>query len=392
MRLVLNCVGLVPGGGLDPAYRIAAEYGIEWLELFHERNYTEVDGEQVVADIAARGLRVSAVDALSQLYREPPRAERNQQILLYQIELAAAAGAPYVITYFGHGGERDDRRAIAVYAERLAPCLERAEQANVTILLENEFDSAALDPAGSDITRRPEVVRELIEHVGHERFKTNFDPSNYYFAGVEPFPYAYEVLADVIEYVHVKDGHRLGALGPTHDSELWVQSRDYDREHEWCPVGEGAVNWDGLLRALGRRGYSGFVGLEPHCRPRHAEDAWRQSIEFVRSRIGDAAERTSKPAALAAAPRGSVAGCRLPGAEAEHDGRPDRAAGSRIREPERARRRVARCVEARDRAPVGDREHPSVAVRPRASLGAEAPGKHLERVVRRLARAPRGRR
>ena len=208
-RLALNCVGL-EGEGLGAAYRIAAEYGIEWLEVFHERNYTEADGEQVVADIASRGLRVSAVDALSQLYLEPSRAERNQEILRYQIELAAAAGAPYAITYFGFGGERDDQRAMKVYAERLAPCLERAEELNVTILLENEFDSAALDPAGSDITRRPEVVRELIEKVGSARFRTNFDPSNYNFAGVEPFPYAYEILEDVIEYVHVKDGHRIG--------------------------------------------------------------------------------------------------------------------------------------------------------------------------------------
>ena len=286
MRLALNCVGL-EGEGLGAAYRIAAEYGIEWLEVFHERNYTEADGEQVVADIASRGLRVSAVDALSQLYLEPSRAERNQQILRYQIELAAAAGAPYAITYFGFGGERDDQRAMKVYAERLAPCLERAEELNVTILLENEFDSAALDPAGSDITRRPEVVRELIEKVGSARFRTNFDPSNYNFAGVEPFPYAYEILEDVIEYVHVKDGHRITELGQAHDAELWVRSRDFDREYGWCPVGEGAVNWDGLLRALVRRGYDGFIALDPHCQTRHAEDAWRQSIEFVRPRIGD---------------------------------------------------------------------------------------------------------
>ena len=60
----------------------------------------------------------------------------------------------------------------------------------------------------------------------------------------------------------------------------------YDREYAWTPVGEGAVNWDGLLRALVRRGYSGFIALEPHSRRAHAEEAWRQSIEFVRARIG----------------------------------------------------------------------------------------------------------
>ena len=289
MRLALNCVDFI-GEGLDAAYRMAAESGIEWLELFHERHYTEADGERVVAEVADRGLRVSAVDGLSQLYREPALAERNQRLLLYQIELAAKAEAPYAVTYFGFGGERDDRRAIGVYTERLGPCLERAEELGVTILLENEFDSAALDPEGTDVTRRPEVVRELVEQVGSERFRTNFDAANYYFAGVEPFPYAFEVLEDVIEHVHVKDGHRLTPLGPAHDDELYLRTRDYDREYGWCPVGEGAVNWDGLLRRLVRRGYDGFVALEPHSRRVHAEDAWRHSIGFVRARLGDALE------------------------------------------------------------------------------------------------------
>ena len=288
---MLNCVGLEPGEGLEAAFGVAAAQGIEWLELFHGVNWTEEDAEQVIAEVAAHGLRLSSVDALSQLYRRTPRAaDRNQQLLLRQIEVAAAAGAPYVITYFGHAGERDDRRAIHVYLERLAPCLEQAEQANVTILLENEFDAACVDPNGSDITRRPEVVRELIERAGSARFRTNFDPSNYHFAGVEPFPYAYEVLEDLIEYVHVKDGHRLSPFGSAPDSELWDRARDGpDREYAWCRVGEGAVNWDGLLRALERRGYSGFIAVEPHSRRPHAEEAWRQSIEFVRARVPDTA-------------------------------------------------------------------------------------------------------
>ena len=289
MRLALNPVDLIKVG-LEPAYAVAAESGIEWLELFYERHYTEADGEQVLAEIAARGLRVCAVGGLSQLYRESPLWERNQEILRYQIELAAAAGAPFAVTYFGFGGERDDARAIGVYADRLAPCLERAEQLGVTILIENEFDSAAIDPDGTDITRRPETVRELVEHVGSERFRVNFDASNFNFARAEPFPYAYEVLEDLIEHVHVKDGHRLGPLGPAHDDRLWKRSRDYDREYGWCPVGKGAVNWDGLLRRLVQRRYDGFVSLEPHCQPPHVEDAWRHQIEYVRARLGSALE------------------------------------------------------------------------------------------------------
>ncbi len=285
MKLVLNCVGLEPGTGLEPAYRIAAEYAIEWLELFHDRNWTDANGEAVMAEVAARGLKVSAVDGYTQLFREPELAERNQRLLLRQIELAAATGAPYAITYFGHTGERDDDHAVRVYRERLAPCLERAEELGVTILLENEFDGQALDPLATDITRRPDVVRELIESVGSPRFRTNFDASNYYFAGVEPYPYAYAVLKDFVEYVHVKDGRRLGPYGPVHDDAVWDRRQEHLGEVGWCPVGEGAINWDGLLRALVRDGFTGFVAVEPHCWPAHAETAWRQAIDFVRPRI-----------------------------------------------------------------------------------------------------------
>jgi sugar phosphate isomerase/epimerase len=290
VQLVLNCVGLEPGTGLGPAYRIAAEHGIEWLELFHDRNWTDADGEEVMAEVAARGLKVAAVDGLSQLYRETGVWERNQQVLLRQVELAATCGAPYAITYFGHAEERDDARAVGVYRERLAPCLERAEELGVTILLENEFDGQGHDPAASDITRRPDVVRDLIEQVGSRRFRTNFDASNYYFSGVEPFPYAYTVLKDVIEYVHVKDGRRLGRYGPVHDDTVWDRRMEHLGEVGWCEVGEGAINWDSIFRALHRDGFTGFVGLEPHCWPAHAEPAWRQSIEFVQPRIGGSAQ------------------------------------------------------------------------------------------------------
>jgi sugar phosphate isomerase/epimerase len=285
MELVLNCVGLEPGGGLEPAYRVAAEHGIGWLELFHDRNWTLENGERVMEEVAERGLRVSAVDGWTQLYREDGFWQPSREVLMRQIELAAFAGAPYAITYFGHAAERDDDRAIATYRDRLAPCLERAEELGVTILLENEFDGLGHDPAESDVTRRPDVVRDLIEQVGSARFRTNFDASNYYFSGVEPYPYAYTVLRDVIDYVHVKDGRRLGRYGPAHDDAKWDRRMEHAGEVGWCEVGEGAINWDGLLRALRTDGFTGFVALEPHCWPAHAEEAWRQSIAFVKPRF-----------------------------------------------------------------------------------------------------------
>ena len=73
-----------------------------------------------------------------------------------------------------------------------------------------------------------------------------------------------------------------------HVANVVVFVLEHAGEVGWCPVGEGGVNWDGLLRALVRDGFDGFVAVEPHCWPAHAEPAWRQAIAFVRSRIAAA--------------------------------------------------------------------------------------------------------
>lgn len=47
-------------------------------------------------------------------------------------------------------------------------------------------------------------MKTIVEHMNSEYFKTNFDATNYYQAGYEGFPYAYEVLKEYIVHVHIK--------------------------------------------------------------------------------------------------------------------------------------------------------------------------------------------
>ena len=262
---------------LDDAQR----YGVQGIELWHPGN-TAVEGlDRSLELIEQSGIQVAAVGDMIQLAAPGYDASR-QASLIELVEIAQRAGAPFVNTYFGYAETRDDRKLIAEYAERLAPCLERAAQAGVIIVLENECDIADEDPAESDVTRRPEGVRALVEYVNSPNFRLTFDAVNFYLADVEPFPYAYNILADYIAYVHLKDGARYRPEDYADDVRLW-QEHD-DRWYVALPLGEGAVNQEGLLRRLRLDGYDGFLTLEPHVPTAHMDETCASAFRYLRER------------------------------------------------------------------------------------------------------------
>jgi sugar phosphate isomerase/epimerase len=87
----------------------------------------------------------------------------------------------------------------------------------------------------------------LLEAVAHPNLKVVWDPANAYVSGETPFPDGYRRLpVERIVHVHAKDcrveGHR-----PI-----------------WCALGEGAIDWNGQIRALADDGYQGWISLETH--------------------------------------------------------------------------------------------------------------------------------
>jgi sugar phosphate isomerase/epimerase len=244
---------------------LALQFSVSYVEFWFPTNSAAVGLERSLQEIAAAGLHIACISTGSELYRDGGSVP-DQHLLIEAIELASRVGAPYVNTYFGYARRRDDDTAIAVYGRLLKPCLEAAERCGVTIVLENEFDAFRHDPVESDITRRPVVLRRLAETVGHARFQLNFDPSNFYCAGIEPFPYAYKLLRDFIAYVHVKDVAR----GDDSLGGRWRVFPDNDDRYATRDLGSGAVNWHGLLAALRQDDYRGFLTVEPH-----ATVAWR---------------------------------------------------------------------------------------------------------------------
>jgi 3-dehydroshikimate dehydratase len=90
----------------------------------------------------------------------------------------------------------------------------------------------------------PERALDLIQTLKPPQWTTVYDPCNYVMEGIHPFAQAFPLLADTIGYLHVKDA----------DMET----------HKMCVAGKGDAQVPEALAALAKRGYDGFLSLEPH--------------------------------------------------------------------------------------------------------------------------------
>ena len=140
--------------------------------------------------------------------------------------------------------------------------------------------SIALENAFIKITRQPEDLLAIVRHVDHPRFGVNFDADNFYNAGIEPFPYAYELLKGHVVQLHAKDSARYSP--EVHGDARRVLHRAGGNV-VCLPLGTGAVNWAGLIARLRQDRYHGPVSLEPHTLPEEMASIMEQDAQYLRA-------------------------------------------------------------------------------------------------------------
>jgi len=255
------------------AFEVAVEHGIGFLEVWQGWTWQGQDIVKAAPDWKAAGVNVACVSSWSQLNKLAEVQER----ILATIETAAAVGAPFVNTYYGINEDLSDEDALDVYRERIGPALELARKLGVTVLLENEFDTEPSPTGRHEFTGRARNCLKLFQAIDADNFGLTYDPCNFYIAGEEGFPFAYELLKKHIRYVHVKNAclHDDGLYGPK------AQGAHASGECLYVPGPDGAVNLSGLLDRLHGDGYDGFLCLEPHD-TRDLPGNIRKTLEFVR--------------------------------------------------------------------------------------------------------------
>lgn len=282
MKLAVSGVELEPGEHPDGLIAAAQAAGASAVELWHDRNTSALGVERTVAEIEAAGLSFACVTSQIELY-VPAGVDEAQRALIETIELAARVGAPFANAYFGYAPVRDDEAALAGYAAAVAPCVERAHQLGVTLLLENEFNAFDLDPAHSDMTREAERMRRIYDRVDHPAFGFTFDPANFAFAGVRDLLGAYETVRDAVRYVHVKSGRPIAADAPP--LEGWSRYTDDADAYTTCGLEEGIVDWPAVLARLAEHGFDGYLVVEPHGAREELDDHCAQAAAYLRGHV-----------------------------------------------------------------------------------------------------------
>ena len=125
------------------------------------------------------------------------------------------------------------------------------------------------------------TTRRTLEAIGRrEGFGINLDPSHLAHQFLDPVAFV-EEFADRIYHVHVKDSHRaLNGRRSILASHLNFGSAE--RGWDFVSPGHGDVDFESLVRALNRIGYSGPLSVEWEDAGMNREWGARDALAFVR--------------------------------------------------------------------------------------------------------------
>lgn len=204
---------------------------------------------EIRRELGKRGLEVSAI--ASPFFKADIDSEKEIKehlgILKSCIELAKTLDTDIIRVFtFWRKGRWEDYvdRIVELYVEPV----DIAENEGVILAVENEPSTFATNAR---------LVADFIRRVGSRSVRAVFDPGNDLAdpLGEKPYPDGYRALKPYIVHIHVKDGRRAGR-----------------GKAEWLPVGEGEVDYRGLIKALSMEEYRGYLSLETHWRPERKLD------------------------------------------------------------------------------------------------------------------------
>ncbi len=171
------------------------------------------------------------------------------------LSLARDLGAPSISTEPGGPLEPGASwsEALALFVETLKPVVEHAEKCQVALLIE---------PEPGLLLETADQFEEFASHFTSPAVGLNFDLGHFYCAGDDPVE-ALHRLKSHIQHIHLED----------------IAS---DRVHSHLIPGDGSIDLSGVLQAIRRIDYSGWVTIELYP---YADDPDRAAqVSLVRVR------------------------------------------------------------------------------------------------------------
>jgi sugar phosphate isomerase/epimerase len=124
---------------------------------------------------------------------------------------------------------------VQMIKEKLKKPIEMVEKAGLVLLLEN---------CPHTYLQFGALTKKVIEEMDSRSFRALWDPANAMRSGGNPYPEDYGHIKNYIAHVHAKDISLEGEL-------------------HMVPLGEGIIDYNGILRSLKKDGFDGVISLEP---------------------------------------------------------------------------------------------------------------------------------
>jgi sugar phosphate isomerase/epimerase len=230
--------------------------------------------------VEARGMVIPML-CCSPDFTHPDADFRQKQIArqLGWIEMAAELGAGYCRVLSGQRRPELSRDAgVELAAECISACLPRAEQLDVTLILENHYKDDFWEYP--EFAQKMDIFCQLVERIQHPRFGVNYDPSNAFLAGDDPLELLRRVSHRVVT-MHASDRYlKSGTLEDLRNEEAGTVG--YASRLSHGEIGKGLNDYDAIFNELRRVSFDGWISIEDGV---EGMEQLRRSAEFLRGKI-----------------------------------------------------------------------------------------------------------
>ncbi|MEJ7136905.1 TIM barrel protein [Amphibiibacter pelophylacis] len=273
----------------------ASQAGYQGLEL-GPYGYMPLNIGTVSAELDKHGLRIVAGTIFDDLVASSNGENLIRQTheictLIRQLpklptEEGQRFAAPYLVVMdWGH----DERDYAAGHSER-APRLSTGQWdtlvGHIRDIAELSWQTygirSVIHPHAGGYIEFADEIDRIMADIPHEVAGLCIDTGHSYYSGMDPATWLRKY-AHRIDYVHFKDIDRTAL-----DTVLAKRIRFFEAcgEGVMCPIGQGALNYDGIRQTLADIGYQGYITVEQErdpCNKGSVMNDVRASRDFLRS-------------------------------------------------------------------------------------------------------------
>ncbi|MBX3322269.1 MAG: sugar phosphate isomerase/epimerase [Phycisphaeraceae bacterium] len=179
----------------------------------------------------------------------------------------------HMLYFFPPTSQADVDAGFNDFAARWNPILDGFDAAGVRF---------ALEVHPSEIAYDIHTTRRALDAIGHRpAFGFNFDPSHLIWQGMDPARFI-AAFHDRIYHVHIKDGART-LDGDSSILASHLSFGDHRRGWDFRSPGRGEIDFESIIRALNRIGYTGPLSVEWEDSGMDRVHGGTEAAAFVRS-------------------------------------------------------------------------------------------------------------